>query len=137
MAMVEQSVPSEWSEPAQVPPHTYPAWVVVVAALIVLAALYSFTLVPTLVDAGHNLRSGQAALDRGDYGTAITDLQRAYEDSPSSRNVRIYLATAEFGANQPQAALGFIQGMRFTQSEWATLTRTMPTSVQALYHQTG
>lgn len=135
--MVEQQLPSEWAEPARVPPHTYPMWVVLLAALVVLAALYSFVRVPTLVDAGRELRSGEAALARGDYVAAVTDLESAHSEVPSSRKVTIYLATAEFGANQPQAALQLIQGMRFTQSEWSTLTRTMPVSIQADFHTTG
>jgi hypothetical protein len=65
MAMLEQQVPSEWVEPARVPPHTYPLWVVLAAAVVSLAALYSFMRVPTLVEAGRDLRSGQAALARG------------------------------------------------------------------------
>jgi hypothetical protein len=137
MAMVEQQVPGEWAEPAQIPPHTYPLWVVLAAVLVLLAALYSFTRVPTLVDAGRDLRSGQAALARGDYATAVTQLVRAHEESPSSRKVTVDLATADFGVNQPQAALELIQGMKFTQSEWATLAQTMPPSIQALYHPTS
>jgi len=137
MAMVEQPAPSEWSEHAQVPPHTYPLWVVLAAGLVLLAALYSFTRVPTLVAAGRNLRAGEAAVARYDYTTAVTDLERAHEESPSSRKVTIYLATADFGVNQPQAALALIQGMRLTQSEWATLTHTMPTSIQSQFHPTG
>ncbi len=137
MAMVEQQVPSDWSEPAQVPPHTYPLWVVLAAVLVLLAALYSFTRVPTLVEAGRNLRVGEAAVARHDYTTAVVQLERAHEESPSSRKVTIYLATADFGANQPQAALGLLQGMRLTQSEWSTLTQTMPASIQAQFHPTG
>ena len=137
MAMVEQHAPDEWAEPAQVPPHTYPLWVVLAAALVLLAALYSFTRVPALVEAGRNLHSGQAALARGDYTTAVTQLERAHQESPFSRKVIIDLATADFGVNQPQAALALIQGMTLTQSEWATLTQTMPPSIQALYHPTN
>jgi thioredoxin-like negative regulator of GroEL len=137
MAMVEQQVPSDWAEPAQVPPHTYPLWVVLVAALVVLAALYSFVRVPTLVEAGRNLRSGEAAVARGDYTTAVADLENARAESPTSRKVTIYLATAEFGAGQPQAALDLLQGMTFTRSEWSTLTQTMPPSIQAQFHPTS
>jgi hypothetical protein len=137
MAMVEQRVPSEWAEPNQVAPHTYPVWVVLVAGLIVLAALYSFLRVPTLVAAGRDLRSGEAAVARHDYTTAVADLERAHEESPSSRKVTIYLATADFGVNQPQAALALIQGMRLTSSEWTTLTQTMPASIQAQFQPTG
>lgn len=128
---------NEWAKPTPLPPHTYPLWVVLAAVLTLLAALYSFTRVPPLVDAGRNLRSGQAALSRGDYTTAMTQLERAHEDSPSSRKVTIYLATAEFGANQPQAALALLQGMQLTQSEWSTLTQTMPPSIQAQFHPTN
>jgi thioredoxin-like negative regulator of GroEL len=137
MAMVEQHVPHAWAEPARVPPHTYPLWVVLAAVLTLLAALYSFTRVPTLVAADRNLRSGQAALARHDYTTAVAQLERAHEESPSSRKATIFLATAEFGANQSQAALALLQGMRFTQSEWSTLTQTMPPSVQALFSPTN
>lgn len=135
--MVEQQLPSEWNEPAQVPPHTYPVWVVLVAVLILLAALYSFLRVPTLVAAGRDLRSGEAAVARADYPTAVAELERAHEESPTSRKVTIYLATADFGVNQPQAALALLQGMRLTQSEWSTLTQTMPASIQAQFHPTG
>jgi hypothetical protein len=137
MAMVEQQLPSDWSEPSQVPPHTYPVWVVLVAALIVVAALYSFARVPTLVSAGRDLRAGEAAVGRHDYPTAVADLERAHQESPTSRKVAIYLATADFGVNQPQAGLDLLQGMRLTQSEWSTLTQTMPASIQAQFHPTG
>jgi thioredoxin-like negative regulator of GroEL len=93
--------------------------------------------VPILVEAGRDLRSGQAALARGDYAAAIPPLERAHQESPTSRKVTVDLATADFGANQSQAALALILGMRFTQGEWATLTRTMPPSIQALYHPTN
>lgn len=137
MAMVGQGVPSEWVEPNQVPPHTYPVWVVLVAVLIALAALYSFVRVPTLVAAGRDLRSGEAAVARHDYPTAVADLERAHEESPSSRKVTIYLATAEFGVNQPQVALALIQGMRVTSREWSKLTQTMPASIQAQFQPTS
>jgi hypothetical protein len=137
MAIVEQEVPREWDEPAEVPPHTYPVWVLLVAALVALAALYSFIRVPSLVEAGHNLRSGEAAVARADYTTAVAELERAHAESPSSRKVTIYLATAEFGVNQPQVALQLLSGLRLTQSEWATLTRTMPPSIQAQFHPTN
>lgn len=137
MAMVEQEIPREWAEHAQVPPHTYPLWVLLAAGVVLLAALYSFTRVPSLVEAGRNLRAGEAAVARHDYPTAVAQLKSAHEESPSSRKVTIYLATADFGVNQPQTALALLQGMRFTQSEWATLTQTMPVSIQALYHPTG
>jgi hypothetical protein len=137
MAIVEQEVPREWNESAQVPPHTYPVWVVLVAALVALAALYSFVRVPTLVEAGRNLRSGEAAVARADYTTAVAELGRAHEESPSSRKVTIYLATAEFGVNQPQVALQLLSGLRLTQSEWATITQTMPPTIQAQFHPTN
>ena len=137
MAMVEQPAPTEWVDRAQIPPHTYPLWVVLAAALTLLGALYSFTRVPTLVEAGRNLHSGQAALARGDYTTATAQLERAHEESPSSRKVTIYLATAEFGANQPQAALELLSGLQLTQSEWSTLTQTMPPSIRAQFHPTN
>jgi hypothetical protein len=137
MAMLEQGIPRESAEPAEVPPHTYPAWVVLVAVLVSLAALYSFLRVPALVEAGRNLRAGEAAVARQDYTTAVAVLDRAHRESPSSRKVTIYLATAEFGVNQPQAALALIQGMQLTQSEWATLTQTMPPSVQAQFRPAG
>src|SRR5947209_19103908 len=70
MAMVEQHAPDEWAEPAQVPPHTYPLWVVPAAALVLLSALYSFTPVPALVEAGRNLHPGQPAPPRGHNTTA-------------------------------------------------------------------
>lgn len=135
--MVEQQVPSEWAEPARVPPHTYPLWVVLVAGLIALAALYSFLRVPTLVAAGRNLRAGESAVARHDYPTAVSDLDRAHQESPSSRKVTIYLATADFGVNQPQAGLALLQGLKLTSSEWSTLTQTMPASIQAEFHPTG
>jgi hypothetical protein len=137
MAIVEQEVPHDWAEPAEVPPHTYPVWVLLVAALVALAALSSFIRVPTLVEAGRNLRSGEAAVARADYTTAVAELERAHAESPSSRKVTIYLATAEFGVNQPQVALQLLSGMRLTQSEWATLTQTMPPSIQAQFHPTN
>ena len=135
--MIEQGVPSEWAESAQVPPHTYPVWVVLAAALILLAALYSFTRVPKLVEAGRDLRAGKAAIARRDFATAVTDLERARRESPTSRKVTIYLATADFGVNQPQAALDLLQGLRLTQGEWATLTQAMPASVRAQFQATG
>jgi len=107
------------------------------AVLTLLAALYAFARVPTLVDAGRNLRSGEAALARHDYTTAVAQLERAHEEVPSSRKVTIFLATADFGANQPQAALALLQSMRFTPSEWSTLTQTMTASIQALYQPTS
>jgi len=137
MAMVEQQVPSEWSEPDRIPPHTYPVWVVLAAVLTLLAALYSFTRVPTLVEAGRNLRSGRAALARGDYATAVAQLERAHEESPSSRKATIYLATADFAAHQPEAALQLLRGLELTQSEWSTLTQTMPPSIRAQFHPTN
>ena len=137
MAMVEQEVPSEWTESAQVPPHTYPVWVVLAAVLVLLAALYSFTRVPKLVEAGRHLRAGKAAIARHDYATAVADLERARREAPTSRKVTIYLATADFGVNQPEAALDLLQGLRLTQSEWTTLTQAMPAAVQAQFHATG
>jgi hypothetical protein len=137
MAMVEQQIPAELAEPAQVPPHTYPLWVVLVTLLIAGAALYSFLRVPTLVAAGRNLRSGEAAVARHDYTTAVADLERAHQESPTSRKVTIYLATAEFGVNQPRAGLALLQGLRLTSSEWSTLTQTMPVSIQTRFQPTG
>ena len=137
MAMVEQHAPVEWTEPAPIPPHTYPLWVVLAAALTLVAALYSFARVPTLVGAGRDLRSGKAALARGDYTGAVVELERAHEESPTSRKVTIFLATAEFGANEPQPALELLAGIKLTQSEWSTLTQTMPPSIQAQFHPTS
>jgi hypothetical protein len=137
MAMVDRQAPSEWAEPAVVQPHTYPLWVVGAAALVVVAALYSFSHLQLLVDATGSLRAGQKALAARDYSSATVQLETAHEDFPSSRKATIYLATAEFGLGNNQAALGLIGGMKFTRSEWATLTQTMPTSIQALYHETN
>jgi hypothetical protein len=137
MAMMEHQAPREWAEPAAIPPHTYPLWVVLAAAVTLLAALYSFTRVPTLVEAGRDLRAGEAAVTRGDYATALVDLERAHTESPSSRKATVYLATAEFGENEPQPALELLSGMQLTQSEWTTLTRTMPPSIQAQFHPTN
>ena len=137
MAIVEQPAPSDWAGHTRGPPHTYPLWVVAAAVLVAIGALYSFAQVQTLVDATGNFRAGQRALAARDYTAAMVQLEAAHEQVPSSRKVTIYLATAEFGANDQQAALALISGMRFTRSEWATLTQTMPPSIQAQYHLTN
>jgi hypothetical protein len=109
---------------------------VAAAVVSVLAALYSFSQVQTLIDATADLRSGQRALAAHDYNSALVPLEIGHEALPSSRKITIDLATAEFGTGNEQAGLGLIAGMRFTRSEWATLTQTMPLKIQAQYHLT-
>lgn len=135
--MIEQQAPGQWNEPTPLRPHTYPLWVVLAAVLTLLAALYSFGRLPTLVEAGQNLHSGEAALARHDYTTAIAQLERAHEEAPSSRRATILLATADFGANRDQAGLELLLGMKLTQSEWSTLRETMPPSIQAQFQPTN
>jgi hypothetical protein len=137
MAIVEHPAPNSWAGQTQVPPHTYPVWVVGAAVLVVIAALYSFAQVQTLIDGTGNFRAGQRALAARDYTAAMVQLEAAHEQVPSSRKVTIYLATAEFGANDQQDALALINGMRFSRSEWSVLTQTMPPSIQAQYHLTN
>jgi len=138
MAIVEQPAPpGQWTDQSRVPPHTYPLWVVAAAVLTVIAALYSFGQVQTLIDTTGNMRAGQKALAARDYATAMVQFEAAHEQVPSSRKVTIYLATAEFGAGEEQEALALINGMKFSRSEWTTLTQTMPPSIQAHYHLTS
>jgi hypothetical protein len=135
MASAEQPVLSRWSERA-LPRHSYPLWVVVAAAITFVAAIYSFMQLQTLVDAAGNLRAGERALAAHDYTTAAVQLEAAHEQAPASRKITIYLATADFGLGDQQAALALISGMKFSLHEWSTLTRTMPPSIQAHYHLT-
>jgi hypothetical protein len=110
---------------------------VAAAVVTVIAAFYSSMQLQTLIDAAGNLRAGEAALARRDYTSAVVQLDVAHQEAPSSRKITIYLATADFGAGDPQTALELIDGMKFTRSEWSTITQTMPPSIQAHYHLTN
>lgn len=125
--------PIEFHEPPRLPKHSYPIGVVAAAVLTIVAAAYSFTRAPSLVSAGRELHSGQAALAHHNYAIAVEELQRAHKEVPSSRKATILLAEADFGAHHDGAGLLLLRGMRLTQSEWSTLTKTMPPSVQAFF----
>ncbi len=121
------------SPPPALPKHRYPLPIVVAGVLTLLAAVYSFALAPGVISAARDLRNGQSALKRGDYQTAVTDLQRAHGQAPTSKNVTVALAEAEFAAGEPTDAMNLLKGVRLSQSDWDALKQYMPAKYQQYF----
>ncbi len=121
------------SPPRALPKHRYPLPIVVAGVLTVLAAVYSFALAPGVISAAHDLRNGQSALKHGDYQTAVTDLRRAHGQAPTSKDVTVALAEAEFAASEPADAMNLLTGVRLSQSDWDALKQYMPAKYQRYF----
>lgn len=121
------------SPPRALPKHRYPLPIVVAGVLTLLAAVYSFALAPGVISAAHDLRNGQSALKRGDYQTAVTDLRRAHGQAPTSNDVTVSLAEAEFAASDPADAMNLLKGVRLSQSDWNALKQYMPLKYQQYF----
>ena len=119
--------------PARLPRHRYP-WPIVAAGLVViLAAVYSFTLAPGVVAASNDLNAGRDALARGDYATALVKLHTAYQDDPGSHKVQLAYAEAAFGGGQPRTAMRVLVGVKLTNNEFTELEKYMPAAYQKYF----
>lgn len=125
--------PPSSAPPPRIPRHRYPLPIVLAGLATLVAAIYSFTLVPDLISAQHDLSSGRAALTRGDYSAANAALTRAHSEAPTSRDVTVALAEAEFADGQPTAAMQLLRNLKLTQSEWTQLKVYMPETYQQYF----
>ena len=123
--------------PTALAKHRYPLPIVLAAVITLVAAAYSFARAPALIDAGHEMRAGQSALARGDYGTAVDQLRAADAKAPTSQDITVSLAEAEFADNDPADAMRLLRGVKLNRSEWTTLQRYMPAQYQQYFVHTS
>jgi hypothetical protein len=127
--------------PVEAPPalakHRYPLPIVLAVVITLVAAAYSFARAPALIDAGHEMRAGQAALARGDYDTAVRQLRAADAKASTSHDITISLAEAEFADSDPAAAMRLLRGVKLDRSEWTALQRYMPAQYQRYFVHTS
>jgi len=130
--------PAESSAPPpRIPRHRYPLPIVLAGVVTLAAAIYSFTLVPQLVSAQRDLHSGQVALAKGDYPGAMAALRKAHSEAPTSHDVTVSLAEAEFANGQPESAMELLRNVKLTQSEFTQLKMYMPESYQQYFGAVG
>jgi len=123
----------EAAPPPRIPRHRYPLPIVLAGVVTLAAAAYSFTLVPGLVSAQHDLSAGRAALKNGDYVGATVRLTRAHTEAPTSKDVTVSLAEAEFASGQGSSAMELLRNVKLTESEWTELKLYMPESYQQYF----
>jgi predicted Zn-dependent protease len=131
------SVAERPSPPPALPKHRYPLPIVLAAVVTLLAAAYSFALAPGVISAAHDLRNGQSALKQGNYQTAVTDLERAHSAAPTSKDVTLALAEAEFASGDPTDAMNLLTNVKLTQSQWTDLKQYMPAKYQQYFSSTS
>jgi hypothetical protein len=119
--------------PPRIPRHRYPLPIVLAGVVTLAAAVYSFTLAPQLVSAQHDLTAGRRALKSGDYVGAAAKLARAHREAPTSRDVTVSLAEAEFASGQGNSAMELLRNVKLTQSEWTELQIYMPETYQQYF----
>jgi thioredoxin-like negative regulator of GroEL len=123
--------------PPALPKHRYPLPIVLAAVITLAAAAYSFARAPALIDAGREMRAGQSALARGDYGTAVRELRAADAHAPTSHDITVSLAEAEFADNDPADAMRLLNGVKLSQSDWTALQQYMPAQYQKYFVRTS
>lgn len=123
--------------PSALPKHRYPLPIVLAAVIALAAAAYSFARAPALIDAGREMRAGQSALARGDYDTAVRQLRAADAVAPTSHDITVSLAEAEFADNDPADAMRLLNGVRLSQGDWTALKQHMPAQYQQYFVHTS
>jgi hypothetical protein len=122
-------------EPPRLAKHRYPLPIVAAAVITLIAVGYSFVLAPGVVSASRDLQAGRDALHRGDYDVAVNRLKAAHDAAPSSHDVTLSLAEAEFASHDPVDAMALLDGVKLDQGDWDELTRYMPQEYQKYFEQ--
>lgn len=119
-------------------PHSYPLWVKLFGASIVIATLYSLFLVPTYIVAAKNLNAARSAYGSQDYDKALQLYREVLETIPSSSAARIGAAETIFVNGKDDDALGLtlLKGVKLGKYEWERISKVMPTEYQWLFEKT-
>ncbi len=115
--------------PPPLEPHTYPSWIKAFAFLVLLASIYSFTLLPRYLEAAQKTKEARMAFENKDYAGAIRDYGTALYIIPSSKKVKIALAEVYFSnedAEDDIIGLMELEGVKLDKDDWARISLVMP-----------
>jgi hypothetical protein len=118
-------------------PHSYPIWLVGVAALVVAAAAYSATLAPPYLSAQFSMWRGEAALNKGDRAAAEAHYLEVLQAFPASKPARIEIAIALLGDSaeaQQQRGLAYLEGVELDKYEWRRVGAVLPARFRDQFH---
>lgn len=122
-----------------IPPHKYPAGIIVCAALLLVSIVYSLKFFPAYFVATKRYSSGIAAYNKKNYPESIEHLKSVLEIAPTSRKAKIAIAKSFFaiGTKEIQEiGLDYLEGLRLNKEEWNDIKSVMPTEYESFFKTT-
>jgi hypothetical protein len=105
-------------------------------AVVILAALYSLTLLPSLYGAARLLHKAERATSEIDTRLAENLLLDVLRSAPSSARARIDLAILYFRTSSEtdqRKALDLLSGLKINEDNWRRISAVLPDKYRSLF----
>jgi len=136
--MIEQNPNADANEQV-LEAHKYPAWLLGVAGVIVVASIYSLFLTPKYYPAASLLGKAEKADEAQQVQQAVDLLHQAVAKVPDSKKIRLELAYEDFKLPSQEAhedAMAALDGITMSPDEWARMSTVMPAEYQSQFKET-
>lgn len=117
-------------------PFSYPKWVLLFSAGVLISTIYSLFLAPMYIQASKQLKLGRHAFYNEDYDNAIDNYLSVLDIVPSSKEARISVAEAYFkngNLSDNEYGLIYLEDLRLEDDEWSRIIKVMPESYQQYF----
>ncbi|OGE31818.1 hypothetical protein A2631_01665 [Candidatus Daviesbacteria bacterium RIFCSPHIGHO2_01_FULL_44_29] len=117
-------------------PFSYPKWVLLFSAGVLISTIYSLFLAPMYIQASKDLKAGRHAFYNENYNEAIDNYLAVLDVVPSSKEARISVAEAYFkneNLSDDEYGLIYLEDLRLEKNDWTRIKEVIPAKYEEYF----